>query len=80
MKYEPHRLRKVFQSLRRPFDYKFNNAIDQILLVLGPFEELEKWVAEIEKRVKGLEDGQEMYGSKGPQNPEGRKDKGQEAN
>lgn len=56
MRYEPHRLRVALEKLERPFDTKFNNALKEILLVIDPFEELEKWVAEIEKRVKLLEE------------------------
>jgi len=59
MRYEPHRLRPAFEALRRPFDASFNNAIDQVLLVLEPFEELESWVAELAERVKKLEDAKE---------------------
>jgi len=59
MRYEPHRLRAVLESLRRPLDARFNRALDEVLLVLEPFEELETWLIkryeELEERVEKLE-------------------------
>lgn len=63
MRYEPHRLRVTLEKLRRPLDARFNRALDEILLVIDPFEELETWVVkrykELEGRVKALEDAKE---------------------
>lgn len=64
MRYEPHRLRVALEKLERPFDTKFNNALKEILLVIDPFEELEKWVAELAERVEKLEDELERQSAK----------------
>ena len=48
-------MRGALEGLRKPFDYKYNRILDQVLLFLPPFEVLEERLEELEHRIEELE-------------------------
>ena len=48
-------MREQLERLRKPFDYKYNRILDEVLLFLPPFEVLEKRIEELESRIEELE-------------------------
>lgn len=49
-------MREQLEGLRRPFDKKFNDALDRVLLFLPPFEVLEAHIEGLGFDIEGLEE------------------------
>lgn len=49
-------MRAELKKLRRPFDKKYNDALDRVLLFLPPFEVLEAHIEGLGFDIEGLEE------------------------